>query len=130
MSKRVGANLRAEQHVALSNSATTAEERQQRLEHLTSLRYVLSSANIALGTVPRVVDRAQRPLVYDVLEEVYSTIDWNIPLGAGDAMRPLPMGFAPATGLDLSVVEGVAPGGGEQVPPRGVLIRPLSPLEE
>lgn len=97
-SRRVAERLRAEQSVALSAGAST---RAQKLEHLTSLRYTLSAANVALASVPRVVPEDDRPLAYDVLEEVYSTIDWNIPLMPGDELRVLPSQFAGGR-LDLS----------------------------
>lgn len=93
LSRRVESRLKSEQSQALASQLTDAERR-QRLEHLTSLRYTLSAADIGLASVPRLVSEPQRPVAYDVLEEVYSTIEWNIPLGPGDALRGLPRGFS------------------------------------
>jgi hypothetical protein len=64
-----------------------------RLDHLTQLRATLSAANIGLGTVPYLLEEAQRPMAYDVLEEVYATIDWNIPLGPDQPKKQLPAQF-------------------------------------
>lgn len=74
-------------------SDTLASARDARLSHLSTLRLTLSAANIALGSVPFAVDEPKRPAAYDVLDEVYSTIEWNIPLGPGDAIRPMPRQF-------------------------------------
>lgn len=68
-------------------------ERAARLDHLTTLRGTLSAANIGLGTVPHLVPPEQRDLAYDVIDEAYDTIDWNIPLGPGDAKKSLPLRF-------------------------------------
>jgi len=66
-----------------------------RLDHLSGLRTTLSAANVARGLVPHLLDVSQRDVAYDVLEEVYSTIDWNIPLDPRtQASRPLPAGFS------------------------------------
>ncbi len=91
-SGEVGAELKTEQARALSLADDAS--RQQRLDHLTSLHYTHSAADVALGTVRRVIPADQRDLAYDVLDEVYDTIEWNIPLGPGEAKRPMPAGFA------------------------------------
>ena len=72
---------------------STNAERAQRLEHLTMLRGTLSAANIGLGSVPHLLPIDQRDLAYDVLDEAYDTIAWNIPLGPGDPKKPLPLPF-------------------------------------
>lgn len=95
MSGRVEKSLRAEQSrvIALTDDPT----RGARLDHLSQLKYTLSAANVGLGAVPYAIDEAQRPMAYDVLEEVYSTIDWNIPLGPNDPKRALPQQFSSGT---------------------------------
>ncbi len=101
MSGRVAKTLRNEQSLALDAEYANALDRESRLDHLTALRTTLSAANIGLASVPRVVPEPQRPLAYDVLEEVYTTIDWNIPLGPGDTLRSLPDAFSGGV-LDVS----------------------------
>lgn len=66
-----------------------------RMEHLSGLRTTLSAANVARGLVPHLVEAREQDVAYDILEEVYSTIDWNIPLDPRtQASRPLPAGFS------------------------------------
>jgi hypothetical protein len=72
-------------------------ERSPRLDHLTTLRTTLSAANIGLGTVPHFVPHDKRDLAYDVIDEAYDTIDWNIPLGPNDPKKPLPFRFQNGT---------------------------------
>lgn len=91
--EKVESSLKTEQRRLLALDAAAAE-RQWRLEHLSSLRYTLSAANVARGAVPYIVEEPQRPMAWDVLDEVYGTIDWNIPLGPGDPKRPLPSQFS------------------------------------
>lgn len=88
---RVEASLKGEQRRILSLDTA---DRAQRLDHLSSLRATLSAANVGLGAVPHLVEPSQRDVAYDVLEEVYDTIEWNIPLGPGDRQRPLPSRFS------------------------------------
>lgn len=92
-SDRVEGNLKKEQRRVLA-MAPAEPERSPRLDHLQSLRYTLSAANIALASVKYAVPEAERGLAYDVLEEAYDTIDWNIPLGPNDAKRSLPARFS------------------------------------
>lgn len=92
-SERIESHLKGEQARVLKMSADDGE-RGARLDHLTQLRWTLSAANIGLAAVPRVVAEPQRDLAYDVLEEAYDTIDWNIPLGPGDTKRALPSRFS------------------------------------
>ncbi len=68
-----------------------SEERQPRLSHLSSLHGTLSLTNVALGTVPLLVPGDQRGLAYDIIDEAYDTIEWNIPLGPNDVKKPMPM---------------------------------------
>ncbi|MEZ6317546.1 MAG: hypothetical protein R3B49_02150 [Phycisphaerales bacterium] len=107
-SRRVAERLRAEQSVALVAPSTV---RDQKLDHLTSLRYTLSAANVALASVPRFVPEEDRPVAYDVMEEVYATIDWNIPLMPTDDLRSLPAGFSSGR-LDLDAAKSPSPGYG------------------
>lgn len=90
-SERVAAQLQGEQRRVLSLAGDPS--RQSRLDHLTQLRATLSAANIGLGTVPYVLEEPERPMAYDVLDEVYETIAWNIPLGPGEPKKPLPEAF-------------------------------------
>ena len=102
-SETVNGKLMAERTRALALPASDAE-RPARIDHLTTLKLTLSAANVALGSVPRVVPEEQRPLAYDILQEVYGTIDWNIPLGPGDTKKPLPAGWA-GNALQLAPLE-------------------------
>ncbi|MBL8745614.1 MAG: hypothetical protein JNK58_04565 [Phycisphaerae bacterium] len=95
-STRVETRLKKEQSRVLSLAREDAE-RAARLDHLTELRWTLSAANIGLAAVPRLVPIDKRDLAYDVLEETYDTIDWNIPLGPADHARPLPARFNAGT---------------------------------
>lgn len=90
-SDRVAASLKSEQTRVL---ALNAADRTQRLDHLNMLRATLSAANVGLGAVPHFTQPAERDIAYDVIEEVYDTIEWNIPLGPGDPQRPLPSQFS------------------------------------
>jgi hypothetical protein len=70
-------------------------ERSARMDHLSQLRMTLSAANVGRGTIPLLVEEAQRPVAYDVIDEVYSTIEWNIPLLPTDpARKQMPASFA------------------------------------
>jgi hypothetical protein len=88
---RVESALLREQRKVVASAETN---RQARLDHLTQLRATLSAANVGRGIVPHAIPPEQRDVAYDVLDEVYDTIEWNIPLGPGDAqMRALPSQF-------------------------------------
>lgn len=90
-SERVASQLKAEQRRVVASGDAN---RQARLDHLTQLRATLSAANVGRGIVPHAIPPEQRGVAYDVLEEVYDTIEWNIPLGPGDAnLRALPSQF-------------------------------------
>ncbi|MFZ4574983.1 MAG: hypothetical protein ACOYN0_11335 [Phycisphaerales bacterium] len=75
--------------------------RRARLDYLSQLRAMLSAANISLGVIPHTVPEQERGIAYDVLDEAYDTIQWNIPLGPEDQKRSLPAGFG-SGGLQLS----------------------------
>lgn len=90
-SERVEKALLIEQQKAVSLSDQAG--RRAKLDHLTQLRGLLSAANISLGVIPYAMEEAERDIAYDVLDEAYDTIQWNIPLGPGESMRPLPKGF-------------------------------------
>jgi hypothetical protein len=70
------------------------EERTARLNYLKSLRATWGDANRALAAIPSTVPPEEQNNAYDLMGEVYETIEWNIPLGPGEAMRPLPAGFS------------------------------------
>lgn len=89
---RVETQLRAEQKRVLAMPGEDAA-RGARLAHLDELRTSLSAANVALGTVSDYVPSTYRGTAYDVLDEVYGTIEWNIPLGPGQAKRAMPRQF-------------------------------------
>ncbi|MBY0111753.1 MAG: hypothetical protein K2Y21_02940 [Phycisphaerales bacterium] len=72
--------------------ATETADRQARLSHLSELRATLSAANVGLGAT-RFIPKEQRDVAFDILDEVYGTIEWNIPLGPTDQKRPLPSTF-------------------------------------
>lgn len=91
-SERVDSELRAEQSRVL-RLPTEDGARAARLSHLNELHTTLSAANVALGTVSDYVPSRYRGTAYDVLDEVYGTIEWNIPLGPTDVARPLPRQF-------------------------------------
>lgn len=68
-------------------------DRAPRLSNLNSLKTSLSAVNIGLGSA-KYLPENRRDVAYDIIEEAYSTIEWNIPLKAGDAgRRPMPEGF-------------------------------------
>lgn len=81
-----------EQSLILAQPSGTPD-RQARLDYLSQLHTTLTAANVGLSTVKYVVPADKQPLAYDVLEEVYSTINWNIPLGPSDAKKSLPTLF-------------------------------------
>jgi hypothetical protein len=80
-----------------------------KISHLTTLRTALSVANISLAAVPVVLPEApQRDVAYSVLDEVYKTIDWNIPIVDRGGQRSLPVLFDPASGLNFGAIRGTA----------------------
>jgi hypothetical protein len=81
-------------------SATDATDRSARLSHLSDLRATLSAANVGLGAT-RYIPKEQREVAYDILDEVYGTIEWNIPLGPTDKKKSLPSSFSPDGTLRL-----------------------------
>jgi hypothetical protein len=91
----VESSLKAEQRrvVALPSDQP---EREARLDHLSGLRTMLSAANIGLGATRYAIPEEKRDLAYDVLEEAYGTIEWNIPLGPSEPKRPMPARFSSA----------------------------------
>ncbi|MFO0830767.1 MAG: hypothetical protein U0637_02875 [Phycisphaerales bacterium] len=91
---RIEDSLRSEQKRVLALGPGDPG-RAARLDYLSQLRGSLSAANVARGTVPYIIEEPQRPIAYDVLEEVYSTIEWNIPLGPNDpARKAMPSQFS------------------------------------
>lgn len=91
-SARVENSLVKEQRLVL-DSDKYAADRQQRLDYLSQLRTTLSAANIGLSTIKYVVPADKQPIAYDVLDEVYGTIKWNIPLGPTEPKKQLPALF-------------------------------------
>ncbi|MBS0189155.1 MAG: hypothetical protein JSS51_13895 [Planctomycetes bacterium] len=100
-SSRVETALTKEQSLVL-NTDKYAADRQARLDYLSQLRTTLSAANIGLATIRYAVPADKQPIAYDVLEEVYGTIKWNIPLGPDDAKKQLPQLFK---GNQLNIAE-------------------------
>lgn len=92
---RVESSLKAEQGRVVALPPSSAD-RAARLQHLTGLRQQLSAANVGLGAT-RFIPEDQRETAYDVVEEVYDTIEWNIPLGPGDMPRAMPAQFDGST---------------------------------
>lgn len=83
--------------------ASRTPDSHQRLDYLSNLRTQLSLADAARKLAPRLLqDPAQVDSAYDILEEVYSTIDWNIPLSPTDASRRAMPDLFGAGGLDFS----------------------------
>ncbi len=93
---KVESALKTEQRRVLTLPSLDPQ-RDARLDHLTTLRTTLSAANIARGSITHFLPPEQRPTAYDVLDEAYETIEWNIPLGPGERLRPMPAGFANGT---------------------------------
>lgn len=91
-SDKVESSLKSEQKRVLS--LNTDPTRQSRLDHLSDLRLSLSAADIGLSTVKYAVPAEEQDLAYDVIEQVYDTIDWNIPLGPAESKRPMPTQFS------------------------------------
>lgn len=88
----VESSLKSEQRrvVALSPDQP---EREARLDHLSGLRTMLSATNIGLGATRYAIPEEKRDLAYDILEEAYGTIEWNIPLGPTEPKRAMPARF-------------------------------------
>jgi hypothetical protein len=101
---RLESKLGAEQARVLALPPTDAE-RAARLDNLTGLRSTLSGAKISVGAVSGFVPEQYRGMAYDTIDEVFSTIDWNIPLGPGDQKRGLPNAFS-ASGLNYAAFGG------------------------
>lgn len=64
--------------------------RAPRLAHLTKLRTLLSATDIAFSTAKHSLPDDRRAIAYDVIEQAYDTIQWNIPLGPADPQREMP----------------------------------------
>ena len=101
-SDRVETKLLRERDRVIAAKVTT-QDATARLDHLSDLRMQLTVADAARKLAPRVLqDPVQVDSAYDIIEEVYSTIDWNIPLMPGESTwKPMPAMFGPA-GLDFS----------------------------
>jgi len=90
-SERVQSHLQSEQAKTLALSEGDPK-RAAKLNHLTDLRLQLSAVNIGLGTT-RLIPDDKREIAYDVVQEAYDTIEWNIPLAPGERPRPMPAQF-------------------------------------
>ena len=88
----VESELKSEQRRVVAMPAS-AEDKDARLDHLTGLRGMLSAANIGLSATRYAIPEDKRDLAYDVLEEAYGTIEWNIPLGPSEPKRAMPARF-------------------------------------
>ena len=95
LSDRVEKDLKSEQREVLTLDAGNAE-RATRLDHLTSLKTTHSIADVGLATAPRLLEGDDLSLAYDILEEAYQTIEWNVPLLPGQGTRDLPNAFGPS----------------------------------
>ncbi len=92
---KIESRLVQERDEALSVRAADAGAYSTKMNHLTTLRSTLSIANGALAAVPYVFKGPEENLAYDVLDEVYGTIDWNIPLLPNDpGIKVLPKEFS------------------------------------
>ncbi|MCK6476478.1 MAG: hypothetical protein L6Q35_06575 [Phycisphaerales bacterium] len=74
------------------NSTAPDLQRDARLARLNTLRTTLSAINVGLGSA-RYLPEDRRALAYDVIDEAYTTIEWNIPLGPSDQLKPMPAEF-------------------------------------
>ncbi len=91
---RVESDLKKEQKKVLALEASDPA-RASKLDHLTSLRAQLSAANVGLSTVRHALPDDKKDIGYDVLDQVYDTIDWNIPLGPNDkGLKAMPRSFS------------------------------------
>ncbi len=91
-SDRIADALTKERETVLK-AAPTSTQRPGRLSYLNTLRTTLSAVNIGLGSA-RYLPEADRDMAYDVLDEAYATIEWNIPLGPDDQQKPMPAQFS------------------------------------
>lgn len=103
LSNRVDRQLRSEQHQVLARPLNDPE-RSARLDALTTLKTTHSLADLGLASAPRLLEGEQLAVAYDVLEEVYGVIEWNIPLMPGQGTKPLPSVFGD-TGLNFSALQ-------------------------
>jgi hypothetical protein len=92
-SARIDSALLRERDKAVALPADSPQRR-QRIEHLSKLRNELSAVNVGLTGVRRAMPDNMRDIAYDVLEQAYDTINWNIPLGPGDILKPMPNQFS------------------------------------
>jgi hypothetical protein len=101
--RHVERQLLAQRDRAMADTATA----RARLAPLTNLRLALSVANVSLAAVEtELVKPEHRSVAYSVMDEVYGTIDWNIPLAGvagSEQLRTMPTLFAP-TGLNFSAI--------------------------
>lgn len=91
---KVESKLISERDRVIALAEDNHPEAAARSQHVQTLHFTLRAANIARISVPYAIPEDKRPLAYDVLEETYDTIDWNIPLMPGSPMyRSLPERF-------------------------------------
>jgi hypothetical protein len=83
-----------------------ADERGASIKHLSTLRFVLSAANISLIAVDSQLTKSEhRQVAYAVLDETLGTIEWNIPILPGKGQRGFPSLFSPQTsGLNFDAI--------------------------
>ncbi|MCU0688306.1 MAG: hypothetical protein MUE97_00975 [Phycisphaerales bacterium] len=81
-------------------------ERSASLKHLSTLRFVLSAANISLIAVDSQLTKPEhRQVAYAVLDETLGTIEWNIPILPGSGQRGFPSLFTPqSSGLNFDAI--------------------------
>jgi hypothetical protein len=82
------------------------QERTRKVKHLSTLRFVLSAANISLIAVDSQLTKPEhRQVAYAVLDETLGTIEWNIPILPGEGQRGFPSLFAPqSSGLNFDAI--------------------------
>jgi DNA repair ATPase RecN len=90
--EQVESKLSAERDKVLTLSADDPA-RQARLNRLNELRTELTAANLGI-TAAKLVPESNRDAAYDVVEQMYDTIEWNIPIPPGQKMRPLPKEYS------------------------------------
>jgi hypothetical protein len=91
-SQEVASRLTAERDKVLDAWNTDPASR-ARLDHLTTLRTELLAANVGM-TAAKFLPEERRDAAFDVIEQVYDTIEWNIPIPPGEKMKPLPPEFS------------------------------------
>lgn len=88
----VESRLSAQRDKVLAMPADDGTRRAE-LDRLTDLRSQLTAANLGI-TAAQFVPEDKRNAAYDVVEQMYDTIEWNIPIPPGGQSRPLPKEYS------------------------------------